>query len=197
MTRDLRVDAYIAGKADFARPILDHLRDLVHAGAPGVEEAIKWSMPAFVYKGRPLAHMAAFTAHATFGCWNRAENATGREGEAMGQLGRITSLADLPSDAAIGAMIAAAVAAIDDGTMPKRAARPAKPEADVPPALAAALAGDAAAAATWQGFPPGCRREYCEWVGAAKRDETRAKRVAQTITQLREGKRHNWRYANC
>ncbi|MBN8808172.1 MAG: YdeI/OmpD-associated family protein [Sphingomonas sp.] len=196
MPRDARVDAYIAGKAAFARPILIHLRDLVHATVPAIEEAIKWSMPAFLYRGRPVANMAAFKQHAGFGFWNRQAMPTGQEGEGMGQFGRLTSLADLPADAVIAAMLREAVAAIDGGTVPKRAARAAKPEAAVPPALAEALAQDALATATWQGFPPGCRCEYCEWVGDAKRDDTRA-RVAQTIAQLREGKRHNWRYAGC
>jgi uncharacterized protein YdeI (YjbR/CyaY-like superfamily) len=195
MSRDPRIDAYIAGKAAFAQPILSHLRDLVHAHAPGVEETIKWSMPFFTLGGRPFANMAAFKAHASFGFWNRQDMATGQEGEAMGQFGRITSLADLPPHDEIGAQIERAAAAIGEGTTPKRPARAAKPEADVPAILADALAADEAARATWTAFPPSCRREYCEWVGSAKREETRAKRLAQTMAQLREGKRFNWQYA--
>ena len=197
MPRDPRVDDYIARKPDFARPVLTHLRDLVHARCPGIEEAIKWSMPAFLYKGRPLANMAAFKAHASFGFWNRQEMPTGQEGEAMGQFGRITTLSDLPPDDVIGGMIAQAAAAIDADAVPKPPARAPKPEAEVPPALAAALAGDDRASVTWNAFPPSCRREYCEWVGAAKRDATQAKRIARTIAQLRDGKRHNWQYAAC
>jgi hypothetical protein len=37
------MDAYIAKSADFAKPILRHLRKVVHAGCPGVEETLKWS----------------------------------------------------------------------------------------------------------------------------------------------------------
>src|SRR6201999_1973150 len=99
------------------------------------------------------------------------------------------SLADLPGDDEIDAKIRAAVALADSGGRPKRAAKPAKPEADVPPELAAALAGDAAAGATFAAFPPSCRREYSEWIADAKRPETRAKRVAEAIGWLREGKR--------
>src|SRR6187551_1964229 len=98
MPKDPRVDAYIAGKGDFAQPILSHLRDLIHARVPTVEESIKWSMPFFSYGGRPLANMAAFKAHASFGFWNRQELPTGKEGEAMGQLGRLTDLALMPPD---------------------------------------------------------------------------------------------------
>ena len=197
MSRDPRVDAYIASRNDFAKPILDHLRALIHARCPAVAEDIKWSMPAFLYKGRPLANMAAFKAHATFGFWNRREMATGKEGEAMGQLGRLTDMASLPSDAEIAAMIDDAVAMIDAGVKPARPARAPKPEAEVPAALAEALAGDAQADANWNAFSPSCRREYCEWIAEAKRDETRATRIAKAIAQVGEGKKLNWKYENC
>jgi uncharacterized protein YdeI (YjbR/CyaY-like superfamily) len=39
----------------------------------------------------------------------------------------------------------------------------------MPDDLAAALAANPAAQATYDGFPPGCRREYLEWVTQAKR----------------------------
>ena len=197
MQKDPRVDAYIAGKADFAKPILTHLRDLIHARVPSVEEDIKWSMPAFIYKGRPLANMAAFKAHAAFGFWNRQELKTGQEGDAMGQYGRITSRETMPDDAILLDALDNAVALIDAGVKPQRPARVPKPEAAVPVELVEALANDAEASARWDAFPPGCRREYCEWIADAKRDETRARRVATTVEQTREGKKMNWKYENC
>lgn len=197
MARDPRIDTYIAGRAAFARPILDWLRERVHAGCPGVDEAIKWSMPAFLYKGRPLANMAAFKAHATFGFWDREATATGREGEAMGQMGRIASLDDLPDATTLEDQVRAAMARIDVGERPARPAGPPRPEAEVPEALAEALARDDLAAGTFAGFPPSARRDYCEWIAEAKRAETRDKRVAEAIGWLREGKRRHWKYANC
>ena len=197
MPRDPRVDAYIAGKADFAKPILGHLRDADPRRVPTVEEAIKWSMPAFLYKGRPLANMAAFKAHATFGFWNRQELATGQEGDAMGQYGRIMSRDTMPDDAILLEALDKAVAMIDAGVKPQRAVRTPKPEAEVPAMLAEALTNDDAAAIKWNAFSPSCRREYCEWVAEAKRDETRATRVARTVEQTREGKKLNWKYENC
>lgn len=198
MSRDARIDAYIAKAQPFAQPILNHLRDRIHAACPVVEEAIKWGMPAFLYNGRPLANMAAFKAHATFGFWHRIELAAGQEGEAMGQYGRLTGLADLPPDAELDRQVRAAMAFTDSGVRPQRASKPRKPEAEVPPALAAALADDPAAYATFHDtFSPSHRREYCEWIAEAKRDETRDKRVAQTIAWLRDGKQRNWKYASC
>lgn len=197
MPRDPRIDAYIADQPDFARPILTWLRDRVHSGCPDVEEGIKWSMPAFSHRGRPLAHMAAFKAHASFGFWYRDAIETGKEGEAMGQFGRIESLADLPDAAAMEAQVRAAVARIDSGDIPKRAVKLAKPEAEVPPALAEALAREPEAAAVFDAFPPGARRDYCDWIAGAKRDATRDKRVAEAIGWIREGKKRNWKYESC
>ena len=202
---DPRIDAYIAARAEFARPILTHLRARIHAVCPHVEETIKWSMPAFMVGGRPLANMAAFKAHASFGFWDRNallstkefEALAEKEREGMGVYGRLESLADLPDQHMLDAQIREAVSRIESGERPKRAAKPAKPEAEVPPALAEALALDAAANKTFTEFPPSCRREYCEWIAEAKRPETRDKRIADTIAWLRDGKRRNWKYENC
>lgn len=200
MTRDPRVDAYIAKAAPFAQPILTHLRELIHRTLPGAEESIKWSMPAFVLDGGPLANMAAFKAHASFGFWRHAEvmGTPEREG-AMGSLGRLTSVDDLPSDDELAALIAEAARLIRDKVSdPRRAvAKPKKPEAEVPSALAVALSANAAAQQVWGAFPPSHRREYCEWVAEAKREETRDKRVAQAIEWIAEGKDRNWKYKNC
>lgn len=196
MSRDPKVDAYIESRAEFARPVLSWLRERFHAALPQVEETIKWSHPFFTLGGRPFANMAAFKAHASFGFWNRQGNETGREGEAMGQFGRIESLSDLPGEAEIEQLIREAAARLDASAPARPRAAP-KAEAEVPPQLAEALAGDAAAAATFNGFPPSCRREYCEWIAQAKRPETRAKRVTEAVAWMREGKRRNWKYENC
>jgi uncharacterized protein YdeI (YjbR/CyaY-like superfamily) len=195
MPTDPRIDAYIEKQADFAKPILRHIRARMHAALPDVVETVKWSRPFFDYKGSPLAIMSGFKAHASFGFWRRDALATGQEGEAMGQFGRLTSVADLPGDAELDALIREAAALVDAGEGAiKRKAKPAKPQLEVPPELAEALAGDAAASATFDGFPPSCRREYSEWIVEAKRPETKAKRVADAIGMLREGKRRNWKY---
>lgn len=103
MKKDKRVDAYVAKATPFARPILRRLRAAVHAACPEGEEAVKWGMPFFVVDGKILCYMAAFKAHAGFGFWrglNKAVlGASAKPGEGMGSLGRIESVADLPSDA--------------------------------------------------------------------------------------------------
>jgi uncharacterized protein YdeI (YjbR/CyaY-like superfamily) len=195
MTIDPRVDGYIAKQQPFARPILEHLRTRVHAACPEATETIKWGMPFFELEGRPLANMAGFKAHASFGFWRRDGNAplTGQEGEAMGQFGRLTTLDDLPGDAALDAMIRAAAARAATSTAPKPRAAP-KPEAAMPDDLATALAVEPDALAGFEALPPGARRDYVLWVGEAKRDATRHKRIATTVAQCAEGKKLHWKY---
>ena len=152
--RDPRIDAYIAKAQPFAQAILTHLRDLMHRQVPGAEEAIKWGMPFFTLNGSPLANMGAFKAHAAFGFWRHAE-VTGtpeREG-AMGSLGKLTALGDLPSDEELAAMIAKAVALVGEGK-PKRPAAKPKAALDLPADLGAALKANAAAQAHWDAFRP-------------------------------------------
>ena len=119
--RDPKVDAYIARSADFARPILTHLRTVVHEACPGVEEAMKWSMPAFLYKGM-LCSMAAFKEHCAFRFWkgDLIAGPTGNVGsQAMGPFGRITKIGDLPSRKVLASYIKQAVALNDKGATPR------------------------------------------------------------------------------
>ena len=198
MKTDERVDAYIARQADFARPILLHLRETVRTACPACEETLKWSMPSFIYKGKILAGMAAFKQHATFGFWGNKEVVGGAATDtAMGQFGRITSLADLPSRIALAAMVRKAVALIDSNTKPARTVKHPKSDLAMPDDLASALAANAAARAAFDSFPPSAQRDYLQWIIEAKRPETRAKRLAQAVDWMAEGKRRNWKYENC
>jgi hypothetical protein len=194
--RDPRVDAYIDRAAPLAQPILRHLRDVVHAACPEVEETIKWGFPHFDYRGM-MCSMAAFKAHCAFGFWKPelVLGSAARDG-AMGQLGPITSLDDLPAPDVLRGYVEKAVALNDEGVPPKRAARARKPvpEPEVPGDLADALREHEAAAKTFAGFSPGHRREYVEWITEAKREATRARRIAQAVEWLTEGKPRNWKY---
>ena len=201
MEPDPRIDAYIARAAPFAQPILGHVRAIVAQACPEGEETLKWGLPTVVYRGKILCNMAAFKTHATFGFWQGklvTGQATGqREATAMGQFGRLTSQADLPDDTSLAAMVTKAMALIDNHIPTPRPLKHAKPPADIPEDLAAALAAAPKAAATFDRFSPGQRREYIEWITGAKRTETRKKRIETTIAQLEEGKRLNWKYERC
>lgn len=192
-TRDPRVEAYIEKSAEFARPILSRLREIVHEACPDVEETIKWSAPAFVYQG-PLANMAAFKAHCAFALWKGSLVVENPSDEAMGQLGRIQSLSDLPPKRTLVAWIRKAMKLNEEGVKVPRQSRKKRPEAKVPADLKQALAGRAEARAAFEGFSPSHRREYVEWIEEAKRPETRARRIASTVEWLAEGKSRNWKY---
>lgn len=196
-TRDPRIDAYIARSAEFARPIMEHLRDVVHQACPEVEETLKWGMPHFMYRGM-LAGMASFKAHCTFGFWKGSLIGApdGRKGsEAMGQYGRITSIADLPSKRVLAGYVKQAMKLNESGVKtPSRRKGPPKPELPVPPALTAAFRRNRAARLTFEGFSPSQRREYVEWISGAKGEDTRKRRVATAVEWLAEGKSRNWKY---
>ncbi len=192
---DPRVDAYIAKSAAFARPILGHLRRLVHAACPTVEETIKWGFPHFMHQGM-LCSMAAFKQHCAFGFWHknmRVELTGGDSTEAMGQLGRITALADLPKDTVLKRHIKQAVKLNESGIKAPVVRKPAKP-IKVPADVTTALRGNKKARATFESLSPSHRREYLEWVVEAKRAETRTKRLATMLKWLAEGKSRNWKY---
>jgi uncharacterized protein YdeI (YjbR/CyaY-like superfamily) len=198
MKTDPRIDAYIDRQAEFAKPILRHLRDAIHAACPACEETLKWSMPTFMYKNEILAGMAAFKQHATFGFW-RGSLVVGKSDEqmsGMGQFGRLTSLDDLPPRPELEALVRKAMQLTDDGVKPPRDKHKKEPFS-VPQDLRAAIDANPAAAATFEDFPPSAQREYVDWVAGAKRDETRSKRLAQTVEWLAEGKRRHWKYADC
>lgn len=198
MSHDPRIDAYIARQADFARPILDHLRAAVHAACPETEETLKWNAPAFLYQGEQLAMMAAFKAHATFGFWKGSLVVPEDEKQsgAMGQFGRITSVADLPGPSVLAALIRKAMALTDAGVKPVRA-KTAKAALPVPDDLRRALDDNRSAAATFDGFSAAARRDYVEWVTEAKQAATRERRITQAVEWIAEGKRRNWKYEKC
>jgi uncharacterized protein YdeI (YjbR/CyaY-like superfamily) len=195
MKRDERVDAYIARQAEFARPILEHLRSAVHAACPDAEETLKWSAPAFMYKGQILAMMAGFKSHVAFNLWRGSlvmEEAEARQG-AMGQFGRIASIDDLPEPAALSEIVQRATTLAAAGVKPKRE-RASKAPVETPEDLKAALEANSAAMATFEAFSSSSRREYVDWVTEAKRPETRASRIQQAVGWMAEGKKRNWKY---
>ena len=203
---DPRVDAYIAAAAPFARPLLAHIRGAMHAACPELAEDIKWNHPFFLLDGKPFANMAAFKAHCALGFWRggkpvadavAAVSADPRE-KAMGQFGRLETLADLPSAAALRRLIAGARDLAVAGRAAKAGAPPAPRAARarplLPDDLAAALRASAPAQAAFDGFTASQQHEYVDWVTEARRAATRASRIAQAVDWIAEGRTRNWKY---
>ena len=194
--RDSRIDAYIERSAPFARPILEYLRGVVHEACPDVQETMKWSSPFFDYRGT-LCSMAAFKEHTVFGFWKGSlvlDDRTARAQEAAGHLGRITAIADLPPKKTLIGYIRKAMRLNEQAVQPARPPKHARKPLKVPPYFMAALNRDKKALATFEGFPPGQKRDYVEWVTEAKADETRARRLATAVEWMAEGKPRNWKY---
>jgi uncharacterized protein YdeI (YjbR/CyaY-like superfamily) len=200
--RDPRIDAYIEKAKPFAQPILRHLRSLVHQACPRCEETLKWSMPTFLYAGEMLCSFASFKEHATFGFWKASlilgPDGRGLSNDAMGQFGRITTVKDLPPRRVLAAYIRQGMKLNEEKVkVPRRRTVAVRAAARVPADLAAALRKNRKAAATFERFPPSCRREYIEWITGAKREATRQRRLETTLEWLAEGKRMNWKYESC
>jgi uncharacterized protein YdeI (YjbR/CyaY-like superfamily) len=194
--RDPRVDAYIAKAAEFAKPILNQLRDAVHAACPDVEEDMKWRFPHFLYKGM-LCSMASFKEHAAFMFWKGSliVDDDAKVDEAMGHLGRLTKPSDLPSKKVLADYLRKAVALNEEGVKvartPKRAASKAVP---IPEDLAAGLKKNKKAQAGFDAFSPSHKREYIEWITEARTGETRTRRLQTALEWMAEGKSRNWKY---
>src|SRR5215471_4984906 len=186
------VDAYIRKAQPFARPILTHLRKLVHQACPDAKENIRWGSPFFDHDGM-MCFMAAFTEHAVFGFW-KGKLLFGKEHKgAMGHFGRLTSVKDLPSDKRLIGYIKKAAELNERGLQRKRPARGSQ-KVSVPADLKAALGKNAKAKKTFENFSYSHKKEYVDWIADAKREETRKARLKKTIQWLAAGRPQNWRY---
>ncbi len=192
---DPRIDAYIAKAAPFAQPILKELRAAIHAASPDITETIKWSAPHFEYRGM-LCGFAAFTAHVSLTFWkHELVMPKGQGRRDRGTPGRLTSMAEVPSRPAIVKLVRRAMRLNAEGVKaPHMANRRKRRPIPVPADVTAALAKNAKARSTFEALPPSHRREYLEWITEAKRQETRARRLAQAIAWMAAGKSRNWKY---
>jgi uncharacterized protein YdeI (YjbR/CyaY-like superfamily) len=194
-----QVDAYIAKAQPFAQPILNHIRKLIHTACPDVEEKIKWGFPNFDYKG-VFCNMAGFKEHCSFGFWKgnliKDTHNIFTKDQGAGNLGRITSLKDLPADKILLAYIKQAVELNDKGV--KRQVKPkvatASKELVVPEFLTKALAKNKKAGKVFEAFSYSNKKEYVEWFNDAKTEETHDKRLEIALEWIAEGKSRNWKY---
>lgn len=193
--RDKRIDAYIAKAAPFAKPILAHLRGVVHEACPDVEETLKWGAPAYTHHGI-LCITAAFKAHCALVLW-RAPLIVGavKSRDARGHFGRITAVKDLPSRKVLIGLLKQGVKLNESGTKTSQRVKGKPKKAVATPAdLAAGLKKSAKAGAEWAAFSPSCKREYIDWITEAKRPATRAERLKTTLQWVAQGKQRNWKY---
>jgi uncharacterized protein YdeI (YjbR/CyaY-like superfamily) len=204
--KDPRVDAYISKVADFAKPIMTHLREVIHTACPDVEETWKWSFPNFMYHGAIMCNMAAFKEHCAFGFWKASlmqdadkilEN---RDKDGMGHLGKIYSLKDLPKDAVLKKYIKAAMRLNEEGVkLPPRqkVTEKEKKELKIPDYFIKELKKNKKAKKVYNEFSYSKKKEYIDWFEEAKTEATRNKRISEALDWIAEGKSRNWKYMNC
>ncbi|MCU0373466.1 MAG: YdeI/OmpD-associated family protein [Ignavibacteria bacterium] len=194
------IDAYISKSQPFARPVLKHLRTLIHNACPDVKEILKWSFPHFDYKGM-MCSMASFKQHCAFNFWKSSlmSDSAGfmkNRGEGgMGNFGKIKSLDDLPPDKIIISYVKEAMKLNDDDikitTKPKVTGNK---ELDVPEYFLKALKKNKEAVEFFNKSSYSFKKEYVMWVTGAKTDTTREARVNTSVEWISEGKPRNWKY---
>ena len=197
--KDPRVDAYIDRSQEFAKPILSHIRELVHKGCPEVEETIKWGFLHFDYQGI-MCSMASFKNHCAFGFWKASlmkdpHKLMSEVGEtAMGQFGKIVDLSDLPKDKILIEYVREAARLNGEGIKLPAKPKKEKQELVIPSYFSAALKKNKGARETFENFSYSNKKDYVEWLTDARNEETRNKRLETAIEWLAEGKVRNWKY---
>lgn len=200
-TKDERIDAYITASQPFARPILKHLRSLVHKACPEVHETIKWGFPHFEYGGKILCSMASFKEHCAFGfrlgvMMSDPKGILKQVGSnsGMGHFGKISSLDDLPSEKTIIQYIKEAMTLTDEGVSKPKVNNSGSKELEMPDYFVASLKKDKQAHSNFEKFSYSKKKDYVEWITEAKTEATRKKRMDLALEWLREGKGRNWKY---
>jgi len=195
------VDKYIANAEDFTKPILEHLRKIIHDTCPQVEEVIKWGIPHFDYKGDMMCILAAYKKHCSFSLYKAALMKDPKivesvaAGQKMGYMDKVKALTDLPAIKVLVAYIKEAMALNENGI---KKAKP-KPEApkviEMPDYLSEALKANPKAKEVFESKSPSFRKEYIVWITDAKTEATRQKRIEQSLEWIAEGKGRFWQYS--
>lgn len=197
-----KVDAYLDAAEEFAKPIFVHLRGLLHATCPEVVEEMKWGIPHFDYRGEMMGIFAAYKKHCSFSFWKDSLMADARLKAnsdlpaAKRFMGKLTTIADLPSDNDLIAWIREAMSLNERGVkLPPRQSDGPKKEVGIPDAFAERLAQAPAIRAIFEGKSASFQKEYNVWIGEAKTEATRDKRIDEALAWIAEGKGRFWKYA--
>ncbi|MBX3659873.1 MAG: YdeI/OmpD-associated family protein [Ramlibacter sp.] len=198
--RSPKVDEYLANSAEFARPILEHLRKILHAHCPELVEEIKWGIPHFDYKGEMMCMFAAYKSHCSFTFWKQSIMTDARLKKnpdlpaAKRFMGKLTSVSDLPPEAELVALLRQAMTLNEQGV--KLSPRKPAPltEIEIPGYFAERLADNSNARAIFESKSDSFRKEYVVWITDAKTESTRNKRIEESLAWIAEGKSRFWKY---
>ncbi|WP_428330394.1 YdeI/OmpD-associated family protein [Mucilaginibacter sp.] len=199
---DSRVDAYIEKSAEFAKPVLQYIRQVVHEASPLISETIKWGFPFFEYKGT-ICQMAAFKEHCAFGFWkasllNDPEKVLKIGDQTAGSFSKITRIEDLPSKNILTDFILQAIAMNSEKSVKapvKKVKEPLeKASLAIPDYFIDFLVDHPKAMEVFEKFSYSHKKEYVVWITEAKTDATRLKRMETAVEWMTEGKSRHWKY---
>ncbi|MHA4810003.1 YdeI/OmpD-associated family protein [Flavitalea flava] len=198
--QDPKVDDYISKSADFAKPILQYLRQLIHDTCPEVEEIMKWGIPHFDYNGDMMCILSAYKHHCSFSLF-KAElmddpkiKQSVESGKKMGFMDKIKTISDLPTKKVLTGYLKEAMALNEKGLKKPKPVKKESIEIEVPDFFLERLNKDPKAKKLFESKSPSFRKEYAKWLIDAKTDDTREKRVAQSLQWIAEGKGRFWQY---
>lgn len=194
-----KVTEYIGKAADFAQPILNHLRAIIFEACPDAEEDIKWGTPHYGYKGDHLVMMAGFSKHCSFSLY-KAELmkdkdiiASVKAGKKFGYMDKVKDIRELPAKKVLTAYIKEAMTLNASGIAKPRPVKEKSTEPVVAPAaFTDALKKNKKANEIFESKSPSFRKNYIIWVADAKTDETRNKRIEQSLEWIEAGKDRFW-----
>ena len=193
-------DEYIEKTADFAKPIMEYLRQIIHETCPEVEEIIKWGIPHFDYKGDMMCILAGYKNHCSFSLY-KAELMSDtkiiesvKAGQKMGYMDKLKSLSDLPAKETLVAYIKEAMV-LDENGVKKAKPVSEKPKViEVPDYFSEKLATNPLAKEIFESKSSSFRKDYLVWITDAKTEATRQKRIEQSLEWIAEGKGRFWQY---
>ena len=183
------IDEWLDKAPEFSRDICAQLREWFFQWEPDLDVSSKWGMPTFMGT-RMVCSIGAFKKHATVFFLRGAElpdpaglfnQGTGTHMRAI----RITTLEGF-NRSALRELLRAAV--LLDGNPLRPPLPPAKRKPmPVPAFFKKALKENPKSAAGFKTLAPTYQREYIAWLGSAKQEETRARRLAQALPALAKG----------
>lgn len=196
-----KVTDYIAKSADFAKPILNHLREIIQSTCPDAEEDIKWGTPHYSYKGDHLVMMAGFKNHCSFSLY-KAEMMKDKTiqdsvmtGKKFGYMDKVKDFSELPAKKVLVAYIKEAMMINESGIKKERPKADKPKVVELPDYFAKALKANAKANKVFNEKSDSFRKEYIVWITDAKTEDTRQKRIEQSLEWIAEGKGRFWQYA--
>ncbi len=185
-------DAWLEAAPAFSRPLAAELRESFFRWEPDLAESIKWNTLAFT--GRklvcalsPCKRYLSIVFFRGTELPDPARLLSGGETNTNIRSIRVTEPTALDRNA-LRKLLHAAVELDAQPDVPRAPQRQREPW-PVPDFFTKALKTKRAAAAGFQKLSPSCQREYLVWLTTAKRPETRASRLAQTLAALATGRK--------